>query len=123
MIKTRTFVLAVAFSLVGCESKEGGSNTTVAAPQPASAAEVAAYESAKPLLQQNCLICHSTKPAMPGYRVAPAGVVLETPEQLRRFAPRVLAMVELQQMPPLNMTSMSSDDRRRLAATVRTQWP
>ena len=119
----RTLGLAVALLIAGCGANEGPQSTANVVHVPASAAEVAAYGNAQPLLQQHCLICHTEKPAMPGYRTAPAGVVLESAEELRRFAPRVLAVVELQQMPPLNITAMLDDDRNKLIAVIRTQWP
>ena len=90
----------------------------------ASAAETAAYAKLQPLLARNCLMCHSEKPPMSQYRVAPAGVLLETPEQLRAFAPRVLAAVDTTHiMPPQNLTAMNDDDRKQLAAAIQAGWP
>ena len=122
MIKAKMLLAFAVVLLIGCGANEEAPSTATVAHPPASAAEVAAYGDAHALLQQHCLICHSEKPAMPGYAIAPAGVALETPEQLGRFAPRVLAVVELQMMPPLNMTSMTDADRHTLAAVIRTQW-
>ena len=65
-------------------------------------------------------MCHSEKPWLTVYTTAPAGVVLETPAQLRRLAPRVLAVVSVtEQMPPLNMTGMSAAERTQLAELIR----
>ena len=79
----------------------------------------AAYAKAQPILQTHCLSCHSSKPAWPGYRVAPAGVLLETPEQLRQFAPRVLALVTNGAMPVNNLSHMSDTERAELTAIIR----
>ena len=122
MIQNKVHIAFALVLLAGCGANEEAPSTATVARPPASAAEVVAYGNAHALLQQHCLICHSDKPAMPGYTIAPAGVALETPEQLGRFAPRVLAVVELQMMPPLNMTSMTDADRGKLAAVIRMQW-
>ena len=114
----RSIQLAVVIFIAGCGAQAAA--PPVVDPSP-SASQLAAYAAAEPLLQQHCLICHGDKPVMPGYRVAPAGVVLETPEQFARFAPRVVAVVELRQMPPLDMTSMSAQDRADLVAIIRAE--
>ena len=96
----------------------------LAPPATASAAETAAYAKLQPLLTRNCLMCHSAKPPMSQYHAAPAGVLLETPEQLRSFAPRVLAAVDTTHiMPPQNLTAMTDDDRKQLAAAIQAGWP
>ncbi len=93
-------------------------------PAPASVAEAAAYAKLRPMLQRNCLMCHAQQPLIPAYRVAPVGVVLETPEQLRALAPRILAVVQTtRQMPPEKYISMSDEDSNLLAATLRDVWP
>ena len=82
--------------------------------------DAAAYAQAKPLLERHCLMCHSEKPWLTVYTTAPAGVVLETPAQLRRLAPRVLTVVSVtEQMPPMNMTGMSAAERTQIAELIR----
>ena len=131
--------LLVAALLAACSSKHdatGPAPITATAPSavaatqdvvavaPASAAETAAYAELQPLLQRNCLMCHAEKPPLPAYRVAPVGVVLETPEQMRRFAPRVLAVVDtVHLMPPAKLIALSDEERKQFAATVREGWP
>lgn len=127
--------MALAVLAAGCSPKQDAAQTSPVATTPAapveipgtpvaSAAETAAYAKLQPLLQRNCLMCHSAKPILPAYRVAPVGVVLETPEQMRALAPRVLAVVvTTHQMPPQNLIAMSDEDRQLLAAAIHEGWP
>lgn len=95
-----------------------------APPAPASVEEAAAYAKLQPMLQRNCLMCHAQRPLISAYRVAPVGVVLETPEQLRALAPRILAVVQTtRQMPPQKFILIRDGDRNLLAATLRDVWP
>lgn len=71
-----------------------------------------AYTRLRPLLEKHCLMCHSAKPAIPAYPGPPAGVVLETREQLQRFAPRISALTaQAATMPPANLTGMTPAER------------
>ena len=91
---------------------------------PSSAQEQAAYAELQPVLQQRCVICHSSKPAIPAYPHAPAGVMLETPEQLRQFAPRVRAVTSsTHSMPPDNLTGITDAEREQLDKVLSATWP
>jgi uncharacterized membrane protein len=90
----------------------------------ATAAEEATYAKVKPLLDRNCSICHSAKPAMPFYAKAPDGVTFDSAQDLARFAARVLVMAtQTDQMPPGNMTGMTESERQMLAGAIESQWP
>jgi uncharacterized membrane protein len=79
-----------------------------------------AYSKVQTLLQRHCLMCHSATPAVPAYQYPPAGVALETPQQLARFAPRVMALTVLTQaMPPGNLTAMTDEERDALGEVLR----
>jgi uncharacterized membrane protein len=84
----------------------------------------ATYDKVKPILDRNCLMCHSEKPAMPFYGKSPAGVRLDSAQQLEKAAARVLAVAtQTDQMPPGNLTAMTDEERKTLAAAIVTQWP
>ncbi len=128
------FCLGAAILTAACSAEQDATRPPVAAiaqpvaeltpSAPASVAEAAAYAKLRPMLQRNCLMCHAQRPLIPAYGVAPVGVVLETPEQLRALAPRILAVVQTtRQMPPQRFISMSDKDRNLLAATLREVWP
>lgn len=92
------------------------------APKPAakSAAGATAVDTAKVMavIRQRCAACHSDAPTQQGFAAAPAGVMLHTPELLRRHAARVYQQtVQLQSMPIGNLTNMTDEERALIA-----QW-
>ena len=51
---------------------------------------------------------------------APLGVALDTPDQIRANAPRILAVaVDAQTMPLGNLTGMTADERQILGLWIR----
>jgi uncharacterized membrane protein len=68
-------------------------------------------------IQSRCSMCHAREPGWPGLAVAPKGVRLETPQDLALHAGEIrLQAVLTHAMPPNNITQMSLDERRALAA-------
>jgi uncharacterized membrane protein len=112
-------VLGRTMIAVGCAV---AAVTADAAERPAS--ERATYAKVQPLLQRNCSMCHSQEPSLPFYRKPPDGVTFDSPEDLQRFAARVLEVAtRSDQMPPGNMTGMTEAERKMLAAAIEAQWP
>lgn len=69
------------------------------------------------VVQTHCMSCHAAKPTQAGFNAAPAGIVLETPQQLFSAKDRVLnATVYSDFMPLGNMTAMTQEERDLLAA-------
>lgn len=68
-----------------------------------------------PIISSRCIACHSTHPTL--VNAAPAGVVLETPEQIRAQASRIYTQVlKLRSMPQGNITKMTDYERATVAA-------
>lgn len=68
-----------------------------------------------PLLTARCTGCHSATPTL--MPAAPAGVVLDTAQQIRALGPRILAQtVQLKAMPLGNVTAMTDAERQQIAA-------
>jgi uncharacterized membrane protein len=68
-----------------------------------------------PVLRERCAVCHSAHPTMMGS--APAGVLLDTPDEISRNAQRVYQqVVMLKAMPLGNVTRMTDDERMKIAA-------
>jgi uncharacterized membrane protein len=91
------------------------------APKPAAKSEAAAgadnFARVQAIVQQRCIACHSAKPSFQGFATAPAGVMLDTPEQLHQHAERVYKqVVQLKAMPLGNLTKMTDDERAAVAA-------
>ncbi len=73
------------------------------------------------LVQVRCLSCHSAKPSDEDFEEAPGGVMFDSADQLKAWAPKVLAQAVLTQAMPLgNKTGMTEEERARLGAWIRT---
>ncbi len=78
----------------------------------------------EPIVAQRCAVCHARRPSFDGFAEPPAGVVFETPEQIRREAARIHAQaVATAAMPPGNLTGITDEERRRLAAWIAAGAP
>jgi uncharacterized membrane protein len=68
-------------------------------------------------IQSRCSMCHATEPVWDGITVAPKGVRLDTPEEIARHAEAIrIQAVLTHAMPPNNITEMTLDERRAVAA-------
>jgi uncharacterized membrane protein len=111
--------------LLGGASWQTISALTVATP-PATAAARSAASAAQVLaiVQRHCGDCHAAAPTRPGFSAAPAGIVLESPAQLRQFAPRIYqAAVATTAMPLGNTSAMTAAERQQLGAWLMAPAP
>jgi uncharacterized membrane protein len=70
------------------------------------------------IAQTHCVTCHARQPRHPAFTAPPKDVALETVEDLKRFAPQILAQTVVDRAMPLgNQTQMSEDERNKLG-----QW-
>jgi uncharacterized membrane protein len=71
-----------------------------------------AFAEVRPIFAQRCAVCHSAHPTEPGYLVAPAGVLLDTPEHIANNAQRIYQQaVATTNMPLGNVTGMTKSER------------
>lgn len=77
------------------------------------------FEQARAIVERRCTTCHAAQPTNPGFPQAPAGVKLDTPDDLRAHAARVLVRaVSTKTMPLGNLTGMTDAERDTLGAWV-----
>ena len=70
------------------------------------------------LISTHCVACHATQPTDPMFSAAPGGVALETISDIRRWSIQIRAVaVDSEDMPMLNKTNMTADERQMLG-----QW-
>jgi len=87
---------------------------------PAGATVGVAFTDVRVVIARRCAACHSATPTLPGFAAAPAGVLLDTPDQIRSQAPRIEAVaVATQTMPFGNVTGMTTDERDLLGRWIR----
>ncbi|MBU2896633.1 urate hydroxylase PuuD [Vibrio hepatarius] len=64
------------------------------------------------VIQLRCGVCHSQTPAHQAFSVAPAGVKLDSPQDILRHLPSIMSQaVQTQVMPPGNLTQMTDEER------------
>ena len=104
--------LAVAVWLTAPASRDSGA----AQAPPASDVEVLG------IVDTHCASCHARQPAHPAFRDAPKNVVLETVDDLRRYASLIdLHTVRTRTMPLGDETGMTDAERARLGAWLAAQ--
>jgi uncharacterized membrane protein len=87
----------------------------------ASRIDVAAAEE---IVTSRCSMCHGPEPVWSGIVAAPGGVLLDTPEHIRQHARLIdLYAVRSNAMPPGNLTEMTLEERKTLAAWLEAGAP
>ena len=87
---------------------------------PAGASDGVSFTDVRVVVARRCAACHSATPTMAGFAAAPAGVLLDTPDQIHLLAPRIQAVaVAAQTMPLGNVTGMTPEERELLGRWIR----
>jgi len=74
------------------------------------------------LSEKHCTMCHAKKPTHESFAEAPKNVTLQTIDELRRFAPLILAQtVQNKAMPLGNQTAMTDDEREKMGQWIRAR--
>lgn len=94
------------------------SAATAEQPESAAPAETPAtlaggdFDKVNSVIHERCTVCHSATPSSPLFSVAPAGFMLDTPEQIKAQAAKIHAQTVATQIMPLgNITNMTQDER------------
>ena len=71
---------------------------------------------------KHCTMCHAAKPTHESFKEAPKNVVLESTDQLRKYAPLILSQtVQNKAMPLGNQTGMTEEERQQLGRWIASQ--
>jgi len=80
----------------------------------------ASFATVQAIVDRHCIMCHSPTPTHVGISAPPAGVVLDTPDHIAQFAPRIYDMAVASKAMPLgNETGMTDQERARLGAWIK----
>jgi len=83
---------------------------------PAASGPPPTFATVQAIVANRCAPCHSLSPTEPGYGAPPAGIVLETPAQIRAAASLIRSVaVDSTAMPLGNATGMTPAERDTLA--------
>jgi uncharacterized membrane protein len=76
------------------------------------------------IVLSRCSMCHSEQPVWAGIAAAPGGIMFDAPDRIHRQA-RLIAIyaVRSNAMPPGNVTEMTGEERRTLAAWLAAGAP
>ena len=86
--------------------------------------QTAPFADVRVVIARRCAPCHSAAPTYPGMPAAPAGVMFDTPEQIRTRAARIAERAVVQQTMPLgNVTGITAEERALLGRWVRSGAP
>ncbi len=103
-----TAVLAIVVLAFAIEPDEGGGG--------AADAEPVAFAQVEPIVEARCVECHSQSPTR--VPTAPAGLTLDSPEEIEANAEAIRRQVEAGSMPPGNVTEMTDEERDLIVAWV-----
>jgi uncharacterized membrane protein len=86
----------------------------------AASADAVTLAEIQPIIERRCTSCHSSDPTHAAFPAAPAGVALDTADQIRAQALRIHQQtVVLQVMPIGNLTQMTDHERALIDAWYR----
>ncbi|MEH6648569.1 MAG: urate hydroxylase PuuD [Motiliproteus sp.] len=72
-----------------------------------------AFSEVQQVISERCVACHSATPTFSGFATAPAGIILDLPQQIQQLAPRINAQAIATQVMPLgNITGMTPEERQ-----------
>ncbi|MDB5649222.1 MAG: conserved rane protein of unknown function [Hyphomicrobiales bacterium] len=118
-VATAAMLAIIALSAQGPADVRGA--VTGAVP----AVQKVAFSDVQDIVISRCSMCHAEEPVWDGVGVAPKGVMLDTPARIQLHADAIyLQAVATHAMPPGgNLTEISDDDRRVIAAWVENGAP
>ena len=78
------------------------------------------FSKVETLIATHCVMCHSPHPTHKGFTAPPNNAVFDTPEHIRKYAPRIYDMAVASHAMPLgNETGITDAERAELGAWVR----
>jgi uncharacterized membrane protein len=78
------------------------------------------FSTVQALVETHCIACHSLRPTHDGFTAPPEGVVFDTPEHIKMYAPRMYDMAVASHAMPLgNETGMTDAERAKLGAWIK----
>jgi uncharacterized membrane protein len=88
------------------------------------APDAVAFAEIENIVLSRCSMCHAAEPLWAGIAAPPKGVRLDTAELIRKHADQIRLQATLTHaMPPANLTELSPEERRILAAWIAAGAP
>lgn len=78
------------------------------------------FAEANAIIQQRCVSCHGAKPTDDVQKVAPNGVMFDKPEQIQKYADKImLRAVQTKSMPQGNKTGITDEEREIIGRWIK----
>jgi uncharacterized membrane protein len=98
--------------------------SALAGDRSAVAPDAVAFAEIENIVLSRCSMCHAAEPVWAGIAAPPKGVRLDTAELIRKHADQIRLQATLTHaMPPANLTELSPEERRILAAWIAAGAP
>lgn len=89
---------------------------------PAETAELPTDADILAIVKTHCVPCHAAEPTHEAFAKPPAGIILETVEQIARYAGRIETQVVVERAMPLgNQTGMTDEERARIGVWIESR--
>ena len=108
---------AVANSTVNTEAISNESVTTDVVPVADSVA-TSTDDAMMDLVHTRCSTCHAAQPTQQGFAAPPAGIILQTPADMKMYKAKIITAVQTGYMPLANLTQLTDEERQQLVAYV-----
>ncbi len=82
------------------------------------------YARVQPIIAERCAVCHAERPTFAGFREAPGGVMLDTPERVKAASQKIHQQtIATHAMPIGNLTHMTPEERALLGRWLAAGAP
>ena len=68
------------------------------------------------VVQAKCSVCHMAQPTQAGFNAPPAGIIIQTPEDMKTHKAKIVTAVQSGYMPLGNITQLSDEERQQIVA-------
>ncbi|MBH0096838.1 urate hydroxylase PuuD [Psychrobacter sp. NZS113] len=106
---------AVNTDAVSDEAVSNESVTTDVVPVTASVA-TGADDAMMNVVHTRCSTCHAAQPTQQGFAAPPAGIILQTPTDMKIHKAKIITAVQTGYMPLGNLTQLTDEERQQLVA-------
>jgi uncharacterized membrane protein len=113
------FAGGMLVAIASVVATEVHSKTTLG-PAASLATPAASFAMVEAVVETHCIACHSRHPTHTGFSAPPNGAAFDTPEDIKKYAPRMFDMAVASHAMPLgNETGMTDADRAALGAWIK----
>ena len=68
------------------------------------------------VVEAKCSVCHAAQPTQAGFNAPPAGIIIQTPADIKTHQAKIVTAVQSGYMPLGNITQLSDEERQQLVA-------